>query len=656
MGLKQKFIALAGVMGALMAIVSIIGYYMASTDLRKSVESEMKATVETQAAQLDGWLNEKKAFGVSTANQMTSLNGNMTLLKAKETLGTTTSDKELLEMSAGLEDGYFYGYNSGDNTGKKDPTQRPWYKDAKTADKPVFTEAYTDTNTGKLVVSVAVPVKANGQFIGATCTDIALDVLTNQANNMKYQGEGVGIIMEKSGNVLATSGAGEPMKSFKDIDGLGKHFDEMIQKGEGYFDVTINGTDKVFGYTTVPSTGWVIGISAPYDFVFASLKHLKLVYGILTVFGLLLAVGACLAFASRIMKPIADLEAHAEELAKGNLSLDDLPITSSDEIGTLTNAFNVMSGNIRKMISHMAKTAEQVAASSEELTANAQQSADAAVHVAETVGEVSMGMSQQLNDIDGAKKSVDTVYTDITSMADKARTVTTTSGQTAEAAQTGGKLMESAVGRMGNIEQSVMSSADAVRKLGENSQQIGQIVEAISSIAEQTNLLALNAAIEAARAGEHGRGFAVVAEEVRKLAAESQTSAEQIKERIASIQRDTTEAVASMEAGTEEVKSGTAAIREVGTQFSDILSMVNGIKSQMEEINASVQTVSNGAGQIVEAVDSIDTVSRSTAQNTQTISAATEEQSASNEEIAAASQALANLATDMQTAIGQFKL
>ena len=74
-------------------------------------------------------------------------------------------------MTAGLEDGYFYSYNSGDNTGKKDPTQRPWYKEAKAAGKPVFTEAYTDTNTGKLVVSVAVPAKANGQFIGATCTD-----------------------------------------------------------------------------------------------------------------------------------------------------------------------------------------------------------------------------------------------------------------------------------------------------------------------------------------------------------------------------------------------------------------------------------------------------------------------------------------------------
>ncbi len=97
-------------------------------------------------------------------------------------------------------------------------------------------------------------------------------------------------------------------------------------------------------------------------------------------------------------------------------------------------------------------------------------------------------------------------------------------------------------------------------------------------------------------------------QEVRKLAAESQTSAEQIKDRIVSIQRDTAEAVASMQAGTDEVKSGTAAIREVGVHFSDILRMVNGIKSQMDEINTSVETVSAGAGDIVGAVDSIDTI------------------------------------------------
>lgn len=656
MGLKKKFMLLSGIMGFLMAVVAIVGYWMASRELQQSVDSELRATVSREAMELDGWLKEKKAFGVATTNYMTSLNGNYDIMHRKETLGTTITDKEILEMTGGTEDGWWVGYYTGDKTGKRDPRQRPWYKEAKVQDKALFTEAYVAASTGKLVVSVAAPVKADGKFIGATCVDITLDAITDQVNKMKYHGEGAGIVMEKSGNILATSGAGEPMKSFKDIDGLGNHFDEMVKNGEGYFETTINGEEKVFAYQTVPSTGWIMGISVPTSFVFAPLHHLKIIFAILTVIGLLLALGICRSFAGRIVTPVSRLESHATQLADGNLSMKKLPVESSDEIGALTSAFNTMSENLRKLITKMAATSEQVAASSEELTANAQQSAEASVHVAETVADVSNSMEQQLSDIDGAKKDVDKVYADVSVMAEKAQTVTETSNRTAEAAQKGSQLMENAVNRMGNIERSVIASAEVVQKLGENSNQIGQIVEAISSIAEQTNLLSLNAAIEAARAGEHGRGFAVVAEEVRKLAAESQESAEQIKARIASIQKDTFEAVNAMQSGTDEVKIGTDAIREVGEQFEGILSMVNGIKSQMGEINASVEKVSTGANNIVAAVDSIDTISRKTSDHTQVISAAAEEQSASNEEIAAASQALANMATDMQSAIGKFKL
>ena len=261
-----------------------------------------------------------------------------------------------------------------------------------------------------------------------------------------------------------------------------------------------------------------------------------------------------------------------------------------------------------------------------------------------------------MENITAAKGNIDVIFTDIKDVEEKSRIVAQTSNQTSAAAQKGSELMENAVASMRRIERSVLSSADVVKKLGEDSKQIGQIVETIAAISQQTNLLALNAAIEAASAGEYGKGFAVVAEEVRKLAAESQEAAEKIKERIDSVQHDTGNAVESMQTGTDEVKSGTSAIREVGSQFGHILSMVNGIKTQMDEINSSVQTVAKEASTIVKMVDSIDEISKKTADNMRSISAAAEEQSASNEEIAAASQALSKMAEDMQTAVGQFKV
>ena len=100
MGLKQKFLALAGVVGLLMAVMSIIGYYMASSNLQESVETELRATVARDAANLDGWLREKKAVDVSTANTASEMKGDMSRIKTKATMGTIVSDKEILAISA----------------------------------------------------------------------------------------------------------------------------------------------------------------------------------------------------------------------------------------------------------------------------------------------------------------------------------------------------------------------------------------------------------------------------------------------------------------------------------------------------------------------------------------------------------------------------
>ena len=662
MGIKQKFIVLAGIVGIILTIVSVIGYFTAYDNLSESVNEEIVANVNTEREVVDGWLKEKAKPVTSQADLMTEIEQAEWLAfdsdDMKKLLSVAASDKDIQEMTRGDEKGMFLPYNSPDETGKTDPRKRPWYSQARDAGKTVYTEVYTSKSTGDLVVSAVAPFYGpNKEFRGAICGDITLNVLKDQVQRIKYRDQGIGYIIEKTGKLLATSGKEQPMSEAKEIKGIGEKLDSMFKDGNGYFTYDdAEGVNQLCAYTTVPTTGWLIAMAVPTDFVFAPLHRMRVIYGVLIVVGLILVVGMCLSFAGRIIRPIVALEGQTVQLAEGNLRVEKLPITSEDEIGSMTRAFNKMQEHLHELISKMASTSEQVAASSEELTANAQQSAEASVHVAETIGEVSNGMDQQLSDIDGAKKNVDSVFVDITAMTEKTKRVTAAAVSTSEAAKKGELLMQDATTKMSHIEKSVMNSADVVRTLGESSQQIGQIVEAISSIADQTNLLALNAAIEAARAGEHGRGFAVVADEVRKLAAESQESAEQIKDRILTIQKDTAHAVQAMEEGKAEVQSGTQAIRDVGEQFQDIMGQVNDIRDQINEIGASVNSVSSGAGNIVEAVDSIDSISRKTADHTSTISASTEEQSASNEEIAAASQSLAHLATDMQEAINKFKL
>ena len=661
MGIKQKFIMLAGIVGVILIVVSATGYFTAYDNLSESVNGEIMANVSTARETVDGWLKDKARSVTAQADLMTDVEKSGLEFDNEDLryfLSVASSDKDIQEMTRGDENGMFLPYYSPDETGKTDPRKRPWYSQARDAGKTVYTEVYTSKSTGDLVVSAVAPFYGeNKQFRGAICGDITLTVLKDQVQRIKYRDQGIGYIIEKTGKLLATSGKEQPMSEAKDIKGVGEKLDSMFQSGSGYFTYDdADGVNQLCAYTTVPTTGWLVAMAVPTDFVFAPIHRMRMIYGVLIVIGFLLVAGICLTFAARITKPIVALEGQAAQLAEGNLRVDKLPITTSDEIGSMTNAFNKMQQNLHDLIGKMAATSEQVAAASEELTANAQQSADAAVHVAETIGEVSAGMDKQLVDIDGAKKNVDSVFNDITAMTEKTKKVSEASVNTSDAAKQGELLMQEATNKMAHIETSVMNSADVVRTLGESSQQIGQIVEAISSIADQTNLLALNAAIEAARAGEHGRGFAVVADEVRKLAAESQESAEQIKERILTIQKDTAHAVAAMEEGKTEVELGAKAIKDVGEQFQDIMGQVNGIKTQIDEITSSVNSVSSGAGNIVEAVDSIDSVSRKTADHTSSISAATEEQSASNEEIAAASQSLAHLASDMQAAINKFKL
>ena len=658
MTIRTKLLLMGAVMAILVGVICAIGYHESKTALEESTSAEITATVDVEAATLNGWLLEKKQQAQSAADLLTAMDGNP-MQGDHSLLSLASSDKEVIEFSRGSEDGTFLCWVDGDITGEIDPRTRDWYKDAKAKNTTLFTSVYQDMLNKKLIVTVAAPYHTqSGTFAGAICSDIALDALSARVQELKYHGAGKGTIVDPSGVVIADVD-GNTLRKVSDDPILKDHFGEMQEKKQGHFVASKDGEDQIIAYTTVPETGWIVAIAVPESIAFAQLASLRVSYAGLTLVGILLVIGiiiALLRFAATITTATEALTGHVDALAHGQLNLPDLPVTSDDELGRLAANFNTMVGNIRSLIRQVASTAEQLAASSEELTASAHQMAESATEIAGTVSATATGSEKQLHALTAARDTIHKVSDDIGAMSAKSDAVADESAATADAAKKGASLMNDAMDKMTAIEQSVQRSAEVVEKLGESSQQIGEIVETISAIAEQTNLLALNAAIEAARAGETGRGFAVVAEEVRKLAEQSRDAADQIKERITSVQSDTTHAVNAMHTGTEEVQVGAGAIHAVGEQFDSIMHKVDAINTEMTAINAAMQNVAQGAEEIVHSAGEADAISQTTAAHMQTIASASESQSASSEEIAAASQALATLATDLQNTTQKFTL
>lgn len=324
------------------------------------------------------------------------------------------------------------------------------------------------------------------------------------------------------------------------------------------------------------------------------------------------------------------LETMSKVLSKsaGGDFTQSLPVNSDDEVGTVYKMVNKMNKDLREAIGVVVDSIDSLASTSAELSSNAEVIARGAVEQSEQAATTA--------------SAVEEVSATVIEVANNASNVSESAIGAKSSVEQGYKLVNETNKMMQKIAETVTESANTVRKLGESSEQIGQIIQVIDDIADQTNLLALNAAIEAARAGEHGRGFAVVADEVRKLAEKTVKATQEIAEMIEMIQADTGGAVAGMHEGVKQVEDGQR-------KATDASNALNIIKSNVESVSYEVESIARATDEQASATEmmseSIENISKITAEN-----------SLASQETAMAVEQLSQLASDLQALASRFKI
>ncbi|WP_139684729.1 methyl-accepting chemotaxis protein [Vibrio tasmaniensis] len=499
--------------------------------------------------------------------------------------------------------------------------------------------------TALLTSSISVPIIVDDIAIGFLGIDLRLDGLTNvvtQSDQSLFDGVGAVYVVSLDGSVIASDDSSIAVgSSFQSNNTSSDLMTDFIFGGEVTTQWSEDGEWLLaFAPVVAANQTWGVLFEIPRESVVADANQLdaiistKLSEGIKTevitgitfiLFGL-----AIIAFASlSIVKPIRQVVERLNDIASGEGDLTQrLDVKSQDEIGQLSQGFNLFLDKLQQTIKEVIQTTEQVASTTSQAKASASSTRESS--------------ESQFKEVDLVATAAEEMTQTSGLVVQNAEIAVDAACEANRSAQQGQQVIELSAGEMRKLVDRMSSAVPIVEELAKNNGNITEILSVIEGISEQTNLLALNAAIEAARAGEQGRGFAVVADEVRNLASRTQSSVGEIRA-----------VIDKVHAGTQDVVE---AIQEGNILANDTALHVQKAVEDLGSIFTSIEAISDMNNQIVRAAEEQQSVSGEVNQsvvNIRDLSAKILDQAAASEQVGSE---IDQLSQQQQKLVNQFKV